>query len=231
MRNVVIANVNKLDFQTARSEVEVVEGTAQLTNATKTYVIDWGNYNGESLVGHTVFIPSILLSDSLTDGTKVYFDLECYPFFQKTKEVIRRNTKGIFRLRRIVENEDNTLIASDLYVLSTVFGDPESVSVKRSSAEVKPSHVIVMINFGGGTIAHLDYTFSGEDFIELEWSGINTIIEFNSCEMNPFEPKRYTSLPLSYSVEAIFDLSHTVDDRLVERLSNFHNKVNGGVQS
>ncbi|MFD2044543.1 hypothetical protein ACFSTA_08705 [Ornithinibacillus salinisoli] len=230
MANVVIADVGKLDFQTTRKVVDLVESEEQITDD-RLSVIDYENVHKVPLDSHSVYMPSTLMDGSHVKDGNVYFDLELYPFFQKAREVISKNTKGVFRLRRIVGDEDNSIIASDLYVLSTVFGEPEHVYVKRSREDIATQHVIVTVNFGGGTMAHLDYTFSGQEYIELEWSGMQRIIEFNSNEMNPFGSKLHTALPLSYSVDAILKLSYQVDDELVEKLEQFQQVVDGGVHS
>ncbi|MBP1948427.1 hypothetical protein [Virgibacillus litoralis] len=225
MGNIVFARLDKIDYQaTLRTIVDSVEQQAKqdetaLLSLSKTKLDAVLNEN------NNIFIPSTLL-DNAAEGVNVYFDLENYPFFQKIKEVIEKENKpkGVFRLRRIIGNgESKELIAGDLYVLSSLLGETQDIQVKHTNQTVSPCHVIVTVNFGGGTMAHLEYTFSEQDeSIELEWSGIKTILEFNSETMNPTDPS------LVYSVDSIIDTAHPADQSLIKRLNNFSQLVNGG---
>ena len=107
----------------------------------------------------------------------MYFDLENYPFYQKVKEMIGKEDKpkGVLRFRRMVKKDENqSLLAGDLYVLSSLLGEPQDVQVKQTDQSVTPAHTIIMMNFGGGTMAHIEYTVTNQERIELEWSGIKT---------------------------------------------------------
>ncbi|MFC4557863.1 hypothetical protein ACFO3D_06520 [Virgibacillus kekensis] len=231
MRKVIVADVDRIDFQNSLEDVHLVDSESE-RDSDGTLLIDRNNY-GNVLDLKNAFIPSSMFrpNDS-PNGLHVYFELELYPFFQKVRDVITSDPspKGVFRLRRIMKNKNELIIADDLYVLDTVFGKPECIYVKQTNRNVSPHHVIVTVNFGGGTMAHLDYTFSNEDLIELEWSGNKKIIEFSSTEMHPVEPAGNSSLPLSYNVDSILALSHKVDGEIMKRHKYLTDLVQGGDQ-
>ncbi|SHF75040.1 hypothetical protein [Ornithinibacillus halophilus] len=180
----------------------------------------------EALEGHDVVAPAM----SVLEGRlqKVYFDLESYLFFQQAKAVILDSSvpRGVFRFRRMTTDTTTAVIAEDLMVVSSVLGKPERVWVKRSEVNDVPRHVIVTVDFGGGTMAHLDYTFGEREFIELQWSGNKKIIEFNSDDVNPISPQQ--SSVLKYQPELILKNSRDVTDDLVEQLKAYHEQVFGG---
>ncbi|SDQ15762.1 hypothetical protein [Virgibacillus salinus] len=225
MGNIVFARLDKIDYQaTLRTIVDSVERQAEQD---ETALLSLSKTKLDAVLheNNNIFIPSTLL-DNAAEGVNVYFDLENYTFFQKIKEVIEKENKpkGVFRLRRINGNDESKeLIAGDLYVLSSLLGETQDIQVKHTNQTVSPYHLIVTVNFGGGTMAHLEYTFSDQDeSIELEWSGIKTILEFNSETMNPTDPS------LVYSVDSIIESAHTADQGLIKRLNNFSQLVNGG---
>ncbi|WHX26246.1 hypothetical protein QNH47_19275 [Virgibacillus halodenitrificans] len=229
MGKVVLANLKKVDFQTTKSNIKLVESIDQVTEHDKTYLMDVNRVANANLEKHTIYAPSTFINKLQTDRLNLYFDLENYPFFQQAKEMIKNNTKGVFRLRRLVDEKENELlIVSDLYVLCSVFGEPEDIYVKHTKKDVTPNHVIITVNYGAGTMAHLDYTFTSEEFIELEWSGVQKIIEFNSKDTNPFETKAYTSMSLAYNLDSIIHRSYEVNKDLVEKLEQIKRAINGG---
>jgi hypothetical protein len=202
--NIIYVSVGKVV-----GNVEVVDSFEQVED--RTVLLDLEKIH---LVGgrgdHRVYIPATRIDSVQGEDVFVYHELELYPFFQKAKEILLETgvPKGVFRLRRIIESKKNSsVIASDLVVLSTVFGEPERIVIKHSPKEMQPAHVIVMISFDGGTMAHVDYTFTGKEYIELEWSGIGQIIEFNSEEMNPMNLVVNVPLTLHYHVESILETS------------------------
>lgn len=231
MGNIVFARLDKIDYQaTLRTIVDSVE---RQTEQNETVLLSSRDTKPDAVLNenNNLFIPSTML-DNTVEGANVYFDLESYPFFRKIKEVIQNEIKpqGVFRLRRIIQNDETKkLIAGDLYVLSSLLGETQDIQVKHTNHTVTPYHVIVTINFGGGTMAHMEYTFSDQDErIELEWSGIKTIIEFDSETMNPIDPKGNTTLPLAYSIDSIIGTAHVADQSLIKRLINLSQIVNGG---
>ena len=141
-----------------------------------------------------VYIPfTELTDDHQRSRLDVYFDLENYPFYQKVKEMIGKEDKpkGVFRFRRMVkQDENNSLLTGDLYVLSSLLGEPEDIQVKQTDQTVIPAHTIILMDFGGGTMAHIEYTVADQERIELEWSGIKTIIEFDSDQMRPIQARK-----------------------------------------
>ncbi len=179
-----------------------------------------------------VFIPVELAEEYKGENAKVYFDLELYPFFQRMKEVFAGNgdPRGVLRLRRTLpETGSDTDICADLFVLSAVAGEPERIHITATNRGKVPRHVILTLSFAEGKMAHLEYTFGGTDErIELEWSGIRTIAEFDSEEMTPVTPNGSTRLPLQYSVEDILEKSRIADEAFYEKLDTYKTLVKGG---
>ncbi|MEG9295873.1 hypothetical protein V6B33_05385 [Mangrovibacillus sp. Mu-81] len=180
-----------------------------------------------------LFIPIDLAGDFIgKKNVKVYFDLELYPFFQSMKDVITTDgkSKGVLRLRRTLSGHDReSVMVGDLFVLSSVAGEAEEIKVLSTDRGTIPYHVILTIRFSGGKMAHLEYTFGeGAERIEFEWSGIQTIAEFDSDEMNPITPIGITSLPLVYYAEDILEKSYTADVAFHEQLERYKTVVKGG---
>lgn len=221
MRTIVFVDLNKIDGQTKFKKGISIEPTNQLTD--ETILVPDEAIN--------VFIPSSSKLENASVSVNVYFELEQYPFFHKVKEKIK-GPKGVLRFRRETRNEGSErLLASDLLVFSSLLGEPESVQVKRTKQEVNPYHIIVTVNFGGGTMAHLEYTFSSEiERIELEWSGIKNIIEFDSKEMNPIDPNSNTNPTLTFSVDSIFATAHKADQEFIETFEKYSQLISGGTK-
>ncbi|OIU69717.1 hypothetical protein [Rossellomorea aquimaris] len=179
-----------------------------------------------------VFIPVELAEEYKGKNAKVYFDLELYPFFQRMKEVIGGNGdhRGVLRLRRTLpESGGDTDICGDLFVLSGIAGEAGRIHVTAANRGKIPRHVILTLSFAEGKMAHLEYTFGGTDErIELEWSGIRTIAEFDSEEMTPVKSNGSTRLPLQYSVEDILEKSRIADEAFYEKLDTYKTLVKGG---
>jgi hypothetical protein len=229
MPNIVLANMERIDFVTTTVDVDVVDSVANVRNNTS--LLDLNTASLPDIRDQTVFVPATWLHRENLNEVKVYHELAQYPFFQQAQSVIQENgaAKGVFRLRRVVKDVKNTaIIASDLCVLASIFGEPALLDVLHSHANAQPNHVIVMIHFAGGTMAHVDYTFSDKESIELEWSGVRQIIEFHSDEMNPFDPRSYTSLPLQYNVDSILRNAEPAE-QVLPKFQEFLQAV-GGVE-
>ena len=203
---IVFASLEKLDLNNTFENVSLLESGEQLKNTTNgdtTYVlaVSGEHMKAEGISGNEVYIPFTELDDDQQRlGSHVYFDLECYPFYQKVKELIGKEDKpkGVLRFRRMVNQYDKkSLLTSDLYVLSSLLGKPLDFQVKQTNQSVIPAHTIILMDFGGGTMAHIEYTVAGQERIELEWSGIKTIIEFDSDQMGSIQQGTKTSLPLA----------------------------------
>ncbi|CAN7193048.1 hypothetical protein [Rossellomorea sp. LjRoot5] len=233
MGNVVIGRLEKIDEWTTETSFTKSSEISPDGNETMFLPIkefDKGRIGGKNV---RLFVPS-----ELSEGCKglsdvsVYFDLELYPFFQRIKEEMKSDEKprGVLRMRRkILEEECDSVMIGDLFVLSALVGEPSEVMVKRSRGEVRPSHVILTVDFGGGTMGHLEYTFASEgERIEFEWSGIKRIVEFDSDEMTPLRPDGLTTLPLSYSMDAILSGAHPADEDLLQSLNKYRSLLNGG---
>lgn len=232
MSNIVLGKLDKLDLSTTITEVEVVEFIGNNLGET-TFVSEVSEENVAAAKDSSadVYIPVSALSDHDINKVKVYFDVENYPFFQAAKKNIMKEAKpkGVFRFRRTVEQgQSDDIFASDLLVFSSLLGEVVDIKVKRTDVNVIPSHTIVMINFGGGTMAHVEYTVSDHERIELEWSGEKNIIEFDSNEMRPIQPASETRLPLVYSVDTILETAHSVDQKLIDTFDYFKKLLSGG---
>jgi hypothetical protein len=179
-----------------------------------------------------VFIPVELAEEYKGKHAKVYFDLELYPFFQRMKEVFAGNgdPRGVLRLRRILPKSGSDAdICGDLFVLSAIAGEPGRIHVTATNCSEATRHLILTVDFGKGKMAHLEYTFGGRDErIELEWSGIKRIAEFDSEEMTPVKPNGSTRLPLQYSLEDILEKSRIADEAFYEKLDTYKTLVKGG---
>lgn len=242
MATILFSRLDKIDFRTTLKKVIVLNSIDQLkkgsADETQTFVLSAKDQNTDVILkeNHNIIISSTSLKVGYQDmeGLWVYFDLENYPFFKRIKELVTKeqHQKGVFRFKRIMNQDQNkSIIASDLYVLSSLFGEPQNIVVKHSNhQESLPHHTILMTNFSGGTMAHLEYTFSKHEHIELDWSGIKKIIEFNSKEMSPIKPDSLTSLPLSYTVDSILASAHKVDRKLADRLYKIELLVEGGIK-
>ena len=181
-----------------------------------------------------IYLPySLLMEKHRNEQVFVYFELEALSFFQSFTQIVKNETnpRGVFRFRRTINRENNQpLIAGELYVFSTLFGVPKDIHIKKTDSSKAPRHIIIMINFGDGTIAHIEYTVGDQEKIELEWSGIKNIIEFDSDQMKPVIPNDKTLLPLTYSVDAILSSAKVIDDKMIIQLDDFQKLLDGGAQ-
>ncbi|MEK5038297.1 hypothetical protein [Sporosarcina sp. FSL K6-3457] len=237
MAVVILAELEKLDFRLAVKNVSVLESVEQLTgadNGETTFVLAATAENLHALKNepHHVFVPSMMVTgEGEHSNANIYFELENYSFYQQAKEIIRQeeNAKGVFRFRRTVTSaEDKLLFVEDLYVLAGLLGEPEDVYVKMTDQSVTPAYIILMMNFGGGKMAHIEYTVQQQERIELEWSGIKTIVEFDSDEIKPAQPGGKTTLPLAFTVDSILATGHQVNQNILGRLTHFEKLISGG---
>lgn len=238
MAKVILTDIDKLDFRTTFVEHTVIDTITQATSDDTTYVIDNNESNVQAVTNYDgeVYIPITELTDDVkSKNVHVYFDLANHSFFQTAKGIIEREEKpkGVFRFRRITkETNKDALMASDLFVMSQLIGDPEDVKVNQTNLEVTPSHVILMINFGGGTMAHMEYTFveAGEENIQFEWSGVKNIIDFDSATQKAIEPSHHRNIQLIYPLDAVIASAQKVDDALVDRMKEITEFISGGAK-
>lgn len=241
MATIVLGNKAKIDNRTTLHHIQNCDVITDITHNHDVVNLLESTEENIKLVtidDHQLYIPSTLLADfaNAKASIHVYFDLENYPFYQSAKAIIeqrtdRKKTKGVFRFRRMVQQSDNdqTLIA-DLYVIFSMLGWPIDCNVRRTNQEKTPAHTILLLNFGNGTIAHIEYTISDQNRIGMEWSGIKSIIEFDSNEMNPFDPINKTKLPLMYAVDSIIQTAIQLDDDVIKQLNAINQMISGGTQ-
>ena len=67
-----------------------------------------------------------------------------------------QQSKGVLRFRRTMLEENQALVLSDLYVLSSIFGGLESVHIKQSKRQSGSIHMIMLVNFGKGIMSHIE---------------------------------------------------------------------------
>lgn len=174
---------------------------------------------------HDYFIPSRLLRyvDEDSDAM-VYFELECYPFYRKIKEVIENGSKanGVFRFRRMTSGENLEIMADDLYVLSLLFGEPKEKHIKKTKRDSGTNHMILMMRFECGAMAHVEFTTSTVERVELEWSGMGQIIEFDSEELSG------QLFPLEYTATDIKSCAKKIDAELIDRVRFYKSFIAGG---
>ena len=78
-------------------------------------------------------------------------------------------------------------------------------------------------------MAHIEYTIHHQERVELEWSGIKNIIEFDSDEIKSAQPGSKTTLPLAFSVDSILATGHQVNQHIIGRLAHFEKLISGGI--
>lgn len=237
MTQIVLGRKDKIDFRTTLEEVAFLNTVNEIKAGQNRVFLEATEENIAAIdpQTHDLYVPSHQLTESqdASQNIHVYFDLENYPFYQAAQAVIEKKDKpkGVFRYRRMIkEVEEEALFASDLYILTELLGEPRDIKVRKTDAAVIPTHIIVMVNFGGGTMAHIEYTISNEERIEFEWSGTENIIEFDSEDMTPIQPKGLTSLPLTYSVDSIVSQARILDQSLLEQLATYRKLIQGGAQ-
>src|SRR5699024_2929276 len=143
-QQIVLGEKDKFDFLTTLNETKILDEPEQLKQEQEenvVYILSVKDKNSHFLSGanNKVYVPYIYLhgSHQENDDVYIYFDLENYPFFKKVKSVITKQEKpkGVFRYRRMTNTElSHSLIAGDLFVISSLFGRPEDIHVKQSSS-------------------------------------------------------------------------------------------------
>ena len=231
MEVTIVADLQQIDWDATFAKVKIAENLQTVKASHPILLVDEAQITNLPSEKENLYLPVRRLNES-AEGMKgfVYFDLALYPFFQEARKIILNSEQlqGVFRLRRTFAHDVNEeQIAGDLFVLEKIFGDAKQIHVKHSRKEKKPYHVIVTVNYGNGTMAHLDYTFNDTFRIEVEWSGIGKIIEFNSSESSPIIPAKSTGVPLAYRVEAIIEHAEAIDTQLVENLSKYKVALKG----
>lgn len=237
--NIILGDLNKIDSRFSIKKVTVsnsLDEIQEYIDENISYVIaaTAKNVNGAINKDANVYMPYSLYNNNfLNSKTCIYFELEILPFFRSFTETIKKevNPRGVFRYRRITQEVNIlSMIVGELFVFSSLFGEPEDIHIKRTDPSIIPSHIIIMINFGGGTMAHIEYTAGNQEKIELEWSGIKNIIEFDSEQMKPVHPSDRTLLPLTYSVDDIVSLAKVIDEKILSRLDYFQKLMDRGIQ-
>lgn len=222
MANIIIAEPDKLEAGNGERQEEAVI-FSELKDVT------YGEDN--------IYVSSSLLEVvQEKQNIYVYFELENYPFFQKAKALLAQHDKpkGVFRYHRVTKTDkDESLLVEDIGAIISLFGDPEHVFIKRTDKQLRPYHVIVTLNFGGGTMAHVEYTLSDKEHVELEWSGIEQILEFNSSEMDPFTFGNKELIPLTLRMKAasILNGSYLVDQKFITYLDKCRSLLKDGVNN
>ncbi len=112
--------------------------------------------------------------DSLSSKDLIYNPLSCFPVYKKIME--KRKDTGIFRMRRIFPRveEDKLVVSMDIYELSKHFGEIEKISYKNHK-----KHSTVHLLFHTGIMSQMDYSFGYPFHLELEWNGIQSLMQYD----------------------------------------------------
>lgn len=223
--NVILGSFKEVELGQA-SRLYSVENLLEVNSEQGSFIMDATEENLRVLEksGYDFFLPSGLLKYMNEDSkAKVYFELECYPFYRKIKEVIQNGSKanGVFRFRRMTKEDNLEIMADDLYVLSLLFGEPKEKQIKRAKRN-DTSHIILMIRFDSGAMAHVEFTVANVERIEMEWSGIKRIVEFDSEEL------KGQLLPLQYNADDLLRSAKKVDAVLIEKVKFYRDILAGG---
>lgn len=153
--------------------------------------------------------------------TKVYFELETYAFYQRFKQLFTElETKsGILRYhRKCKQDMELSLLVEDLFVFTSLLGEPEDLFVKRSKTRDGVFHVIVMMHVGDKRMAHIEYTLTDTDAIELEWSGEGVIFEYHSEEMKSLVGDSQIEETFELVEEQLIESAHSMDATLFQKI-------------
>lgn len=237
--NIILGDLNKIDSRLSKEKVTTTNSLEEIqedTNRGVSYLIAANSENVNGVINKkgNIYLPYNLFNESyLNSKVYIYFELDVLPFFRVFTEIFKKevNPRGVFRYRRAIQEERFlSTIVGDLYVITSLFGEQKDIHIKHSNLSLIPRHIIIMINFGGGTMAHIEYTVGVQEKIELEWSGIKNIIEFDSDQMKPVHPNDRTLLPLTYSVDAIVSSAKVIDEKMLTRLDYFQKLLDGGIK-
>lgn len=238
MSRIVFAKIDKMDNRTTLENLITCQQVSDL-HEDKQIVhlmeLDADQMEQAIEAGHEVYVPYDEMTASLLqkDNLYVYFDLANYPFYRTIQGIMDKKEegqpqKGIFRYRRMTKEQSDFPLQSDLYVLFSLFGQPKSYHIKRTNQAKRPAHTILMVDFGEGVLAHIEYTIADKERVEWEWSGIRKILEFDSEKMRPFEPADETALPLLYSVDTVLETAVACNESYRQRMEQIKTWINGG---
>lgn len=237
--NIILGDLNKIDSHLPIKKVTISNSPDEIQEdlyEDVSYVIAATANNVKGVINKNgnVYLPYSLYNENyLNSRTYIYFELEVLPFFRSFTEIIKKevNPRGVFRYRRTIQGESIlSMIVGDLYVITSLLGEPKDIHLKQSRLSLMPRHIIIMIDFGLGTMAHIEYTTGNQEKIELEWSGIKHIIEFDSDQMKPVHPNDRTLLPLTYSVDALVSSAKVIDEKIITRLDYFQKLMDEGLR-
>lgn len=231
MKKLIVANQEQINWDATFVEPVVIDEVEGQILPDNLQMIDQASLSRIPAPFEAVYLPVEEL-DKVENHEQayVYCDLTLYPFFHEVKNIMQENDskKGVCRVRRTFSDDVNDMrIAGDIFVLNELFGEPEHIFVKRAKQAEKVSHIIVTINYGNGTMAHIDYTFHDAFRIEFEWSGIGKIIEFNSEESAPVVPIKNIDVPLTFTVESILENSRKLDASVLAEINDISMIVKG----
>ncbi|MCA1321656.1 hypothetical protein LC085_17255 [Bacillus tianshenii] len=125
--------------------------------------------------------------DHKPGSINVFADLHHQDSTRKMLEEIERhsdNKKGVFRLRRQFDHPSIMNKAlGDMLVSGSIFGEVKNIHAKSVMyGHGETGHLILALRFEGNVMAHLEYTVlcSNKELLEMEWSSLNTIIEYST---------------------------------------------------
>lgn len=236
--NIILSDLERLDTHSTIENITILKSLDEIqdsSNENNNYVVDVVEYpNALARKKENIYLPySLLMENHKNDQVFVYFELEAFPFFRSFSQIFKNgtDTRGVFRFRHTMKKENfQSFIVGELYVFYSLFGEIKDIHIKNTDSSIAPRHIIIMMKFEGGTMAHIEYTFSEREKIELEWSGIKNIIEFDSDQMKSVIPNDKTISPLTYSVDAILTSAKVLDEKTFLQLEDFQKLLDGGKQ-
>lgn len=187
------------------------------------------NIDEQKIGNHQIYMPSHSIEQATRfKNAKIYMDLESYPFYQQVKNIIQKSEtkKGVLRYWRMCKEDINlSLLIEDIFVISSLFGDPEKIHLEHTGKAVQPYHIILTVHFSTGALAHIEYTLCEKEEIQIEWNSIQKMVVFSSAEMNAYITNDTYPSSLVLSPELIFNHAHDLNDKLIEKLQKYKNYI------
>ncbi|SDN57012.1 hypothetical protein SAMN05518871_10632 [Psychrobacillus sp. OK028] len=236
--NIILSDLEKINTHSTLANLTILKSLDEISgssNENTNYVVATTEYaKAIASKKENIYLPySLLMEKHRNDQVFVYFELEAFPFFHSFSQIIKNEPqpKGVFRFRRTSSKESlQSLMAGELYMFSSLFGELKDIHINKTDSSKVPRHMIIMLHFENGTMAHIEYTVGNQEKIELEWSGIKSIVEFDSDQMKPITPNDKTKSPLTYSVDAILSSARVLDEKVFLQLDDFQKLLDGGAQ-
>ncbi|MFD2627765.1 hypothetical protein [Oceanobacillus kapialis] len=237
MKGMILDKPSSLDIEGSLASVEVLrenEPTKEDATADYLFIPD-----SESTLPINLEVPIFMeagyfdLFHNQPQGY-VYCELAASPIGQKWLAILEKDEakKGVLRIHRDIDGKDAyPRICGDLFALVDVFGDVADLHVRTSTEQHLPTHVIALVKFVNGAMAHLEYTSADKEELYFDWSGFKTIIEFDSKELTS-PPGTNHYFPLAYTVEHIVKAARKMNEERYAKWQELGRRMReGGVKA